>query len=299
MLDRQFPEYVTEFLTQAAAKGLSQKSVNFYNDELRYFVNWLCRNSPSATPDTLTPATLRSWFSDLGKTRNTGGVNCNFRAVRAFLNWLEFEYDLDWKNPIKKVKPGPAGIDPLPEIPLAVVEKLLAACDSGHNPLRDRAILKALIDTGARANELLNLNVGDVNLETGSVYIRKGKGNKKRVTFLGKNSATAVSSYLETRIELGPESPLFINDKGERLKFSGLRMLIRRLSQRAGVRAFGLHSFRRTCALTLYRATHDVLFVSKYLGHSNPIVTTRYLNLSGDDLRESFLQVSPADLLGN
>jgi hypothetical protein len=37
-------------------------------------------------------------------------------------------------------------------------------------------MILGLLDTGARAQEFLNLNLEDVELATGSVLIRQGKG---------------------------------------------------------------------------------------------------------------------------
>ena len=61
---------------------------------------------------------------------------------------------------------------------------------------RDYALLLALLDTGARASEITALNVGDLDLSTGSVVIRQGKGRKPRVTFLAARSLRMVIRYL-------------------------------------------------------------------------------------------------------
>jgi integrase len=47
-------------------------------------------------------------------------------------------------------------------------------------------VILGLLDTGARAQEYLNLNLADVDLANGSLLIRKGKGGKPRVAFLGR-----------------------------------------------------------------------------------------------------------------
>ena len=47
---------------------------------------------------------------------------------------------------------------------------------------------------------------------------------------------------------------------------------------------FSMHDFRRYCALTMYRESHDLLLVSLYLGHASVEVTRRYLDISRDDM---------------
>lgn len=169
-------------------------------------------------------------------------------------------------------------------------------CSETYDELRNTCILLTLIDTGARASELLALNICDVDLRTGSVQILKGKGNKFRTVWLGKRSGRFLSNYLDHR-NAGQDEPLFLNDENRRLKYFGLRMVITRLCKKAKIKYYSPHCFRRVCALTLYRKTRDIYFVSHYLGHSSPEVTRRYLNVNNEDLRDSFISNSPGDLL--
>ena len=77
---------------------------------------------------------------------------------------------------------------------------ILKTCDPGRlTGRRDRALLLTLLDTGCRASELLSLNVGDVNLDTGLVWVRHGKGDRGRVTFIGKRAMCMLKKHLEDR----------------------------------------------------------------------------------------------------
>jgi integrase/recombinase XerD len=292
-----FSNFASQFLEERKARGKAPKTILFYSMELKYFQVWLAEKNQSLDSiELLSPPLIRQYFIDLGTHRNKGGVVGSYRAIRAFFNWYDSEYEPVWKNPIRKVKIANNSIAPLAEIPLDDIQKLVDKC-SGKNELRDIAILKTLVDTGARATELISLNLADVNLTTGQVNILHGKGNKFRVVWLGEKSLKILKEYLKQREELKPDAPLFLNEDGNRLLFYGLRMVIFRLCNRSGVENKGLHCFRRTCALTLYRKTHDILFVSRYLGHSNIEVTKRYLNINNEDLKDQFKSCSPADLL--
>ena len=68
--------------------------------------------------------------------------------------------------------------------------------------LRDRAILELLYSTALRRRELRNLNIGDVDLGQGVVWVRKGKGGKDRVVPLGRTARRWVEAYLKRRPEL-------------------------------------------------------------------------------------------------
>jgi len=66
------------------------------------------------------------------------------------------------------------------------IVRLFKVC-SGKSPLdcRNKAILSISLDTGLRVSELANLTLDDVNIDTGSILVRYGKGNKQRVVRIG------------------------------------------------------------------------------------------------------------------
>ena len=219
---------ITAFLVDRQARGLSAGTVEFYRKKLRYVQAYLeARDVPSVQD--VTPHLLRRLLIDLGQRLNPGGVHAVYRAVRTFLRWHWAEYDLRERNPIIKVEALRVPQHSLEPVPLPDVKAMLATCRrrtfSGD---RDRAILLALLDTGCRASEFLAVNVGDVNLGTGAVQVSHGKGSKARVTFLGAKSRRALVRYLRHRPGAESADPLWIARGGTRLKYSGLRQIVRR-----------------------------------------------------------------------
>ena len=79
---------------------------------------------------------------------------------------------------------------------------LLRACrGQDMRDKRDEAILRLMFTTGARAGEVVALQVADVNLRSvpPTVIIRRGKGGKGRVIPLAVQSAAAIDKYLRAR----------------------------------------------------------------------------------------------------
>jgi integrase/recombinase XerD len=188
--------------------------------------------------------------------------------------------------------------DPLPPVPLDDLRKMLAVCEPrtflGD---RDRAALLALLDTGCRAAEFLALDVADVALSGGAVSIHQGKGRKGRVTFLGAKARKALLAYLRHRLQAGPAAPLWVTVEGGRLTYAGLRQMVRRRAEAAGVKAPSLHSFRRAFALASLRAGMDIVSLQRLLGHADLSVIRRYLAQTEDDLAEAHRKASPVDRL--
>ena len=65
--------------------------------------------------------------------------------------------------------------------------------------IRNRAIVELMYSTGARASEISNIKLRDIDLIEGYVYIREGKGCKDRVVPVGKIAIEAVKEYLKVR----------------------------------------------------------------------------------------------------
>jgi integrase/recombinase XerD len=297
-LEQQTISNVIEaFLFDRKSKDRTKRTILLYKNEIGYFTSWLSANNLTDDIEKITPDILRRWFLEIGTHRNKGGIHSNYRILRALFNFYNSEFEPEkWKSPFSKVKIESNHIEPLPEISLLDIQKLLDCCE-GKFKLRNEAILKCLLDTGARANEFLDLNINDVNLITGEVRILHGKNDKFRISWLGEQARKSLRRYLKTRENLYPNSPLWLNQNGDRLKFFGLRQILHRLEIKAGVEFKSPHSFRRAFGITLYRSGIDIYTISKMCGHSEIEVTKRYLNVNNDDLREAHNRASPANNL--
>lgn len=295
VLEENVKSSVECFLISCRSRQLSRSTITLYRLELGYFCNYL--NALGVEEfSVLTPETIRGYLVELSNRRNPGGCQVSFRVIKTFLRWTWEEFDFDSRCPIDRVNAPRVNNQPLPGIGLDEIRSMLAAC-KGPQAARDKAILISLLDTGCRATEFVSLNIGDVNLFSGSVTILLGKGGKGRTTFLGKTARKELRRYLQKRSGLSSNSPLWTTNEGDRLTRSGLRQILRRRSQDAGLPEPGAHDFRRACALSLLRNGADVVSVSRILGHSALNVTMRYLAQNVDDLAASHQLYSPADRL--
>lgn len=91
-------------------------------------------------------------------------------------------------------------VEPLEPVSFDTVSKMVKVCPRNtFTGDRDAAILLCLLDTGARANEFLDINLDDVNQARGDILIRQGKGRKPRTVYIGKQSKRALRRYLNNR----------------------------------------------------------------------------------------------------
>jgi integrase/recombinase XerD len=162
--------------------------------------------------------------------------------------------------------------------------------------VRDRAIVLGLLDTGCRAAELCALAVGDVDMKTGAVQIRRGKGDKGRTVYLGNLAREALWRYVSKRRDARPDDPLFETTKHGPMDRNALRKMLLGAGQRAEiVEPVTPHRLRHTFAITYLRNGGDVYTLQRLLGHSSMDMVRRYLALAQTDIAEAHRRASPVD----
>ena len=289
------PLLIESFIIDRKSQGLAAGSVHFYQKKLKYFLKF-CEGQAVTQISQLNSDLIRRYILEIAETHNPGGVHACFRPLRTFLLWVEEEelMPTDWRNPIRKVKAPKLPVEPIEPIAIQDVGALAETCKRSFPGARDKAMILGLLDTGARAQEFLNLNLEDIEVATGSALIRQGKGRKPRMVFLGRKTIRALRVYLRVRHDSNPA--LWVSIHGERMTYSALRCLLRRRAQQAGLKEIPTpHDFRRAFALVMLRNGVDIFALQKLMGHSDLQVLRRYLAQTDQDLQTAHMRGSPVD----
>lgn len=101
-----------------------------------------------------------------------------------------------------------------------------------------------------------------------------------RLLPLGENGVEILRQIIAINKEYGfqDEGFLFLGEKGKRIHIRAVDNRIRNLCKRAGIQpAKSAHDIRRTVATMLYRNTHDIELVRKFLGHSDVQTSWGYI----------------------
>lgn len=177
------------------------------------------------------------------------------------------------------------------------IDKLIGAAARLQPALRAatwRTLLGLLAVTGMRISEACNLNVDDIDADSGAVRIVNTKFNKSRQVLLHPTTLDALADYRRHRRTLCPlvtTPALLINSYGNRQQPSDAPRTFRQLVDAAGLvarpgqRRPRLHDIRHSVAVwTLmdwYRDGGDVQarlpLLSTWLGHIDPTSTYWYL----------------------
>jgi len=290
--------WLEAFLIDRKAAGVANGTLRFYRQKIKLFFDYCDAQSVNRIGQ-ITPSFLRQYLLYLEESgHNAGGRHAAFRTIRAFFLWYEDEVEPQgWSNPIRKVKAPKVPFEPLEPVSFDVVSKMVKACP--RNTFagdRDVAIMLCLLDTGARANEFLSVNLDDTNQASGDILIRQGKGHKPRTVYIGKQSKRALRRYLNHRTDDCPAlwvtHPRFGSN---RLSYAGLREVITRRAGDAQVDEPSLHDFRRAFALSMLRNGTDIFTLAKLMGHEGISVLQRYLKQTNLDTEEAHRRAGPVD----
>ncbi|MCK2157835.1 site-specific tyrosine recombinase XerD [Exiguobacterium sp. 17-1] len=168
----------------------------------------------------------------------------------------------------------------------------------GNDPLvrRDAAMLELLYGTGMRVSELLQLTLGDLQLELGYLSCL-GKGNKTRIIPISQTAIDSVSIYLElARNSLGGRQTdyVFLNSRGDRLSRQGFWKMIKRRAKEAGIeKDITPHVLRHSFATHLLENGADLRVVQEMLGHADLSTTQMYTHVNKARLHDVYKNHHP------
>lgn len=168
----------------------------------------------------------------------------------------------------------------------AEIDAMLRHAGRAYSGDRSRAAVMFMWRCGLRAAEVLALHTRDVDLDEGTVLVRHGKGNQRRMLGLDAQAAAVVRVWMvddRRALRLPRSGPVFATySKGFEGGVWGYPQLRNRLVQiadRAGVqKRVHPHGFRHTFAVNLLREGRNAYQIMKALGHNDLATTMRYLD---------------------
>jgi integrase len=172
------------------------------------------------------------------------------------------------------------------------IRQLVDSCNGNSiADIRNLAIVGILRSGGLRRNELVNLDTGDFNVRTGALLVRNGKGGKDRTVYLSEQAIAFVNHWIEVRGN-APGPLLLPIDKvsriyARRMTPDAILKIVQKLADRAGIKPFSPHDFRRTFCSDLLDAGVDIVTVQKLAGHTSPTVTAKYDRRGDETLRKA------------
>jgi site-specific recombinase XerD len=244
------PDLLPSWELHLRAERKSAETVKSYGDGVRAFLNWC---SQHGKPAILDRRQIREFIDDL----LTSGAKpatavARHLALRRFSAWLteEGEQDSDPLLGLRSPKLDKPVIEPLTDDQLRA---LLRACRGPDmRDKRDEALIRLMFTSGARAGEVVAMQVDDLNLRSvpPTAIIRRGKGGRGRVVPLAVEAAAAIDKYMRARRthRLKDDPALWLGDRGKHFSYDALHKTLAMRADMAGLQGFHPHRLRHTAA---------------------------------------------------
>ncbi|MEW6649426.1 MAG: tyrosine-type recombinase/integrase [Chloroflexota bacterium] len=278
----------TDFILARQAMGCTAATLKNYRYTLGRFIAWLEGQGVTAPQDT-TARRVREYLAQFSG-KSGWYANGNARAIRTLLRFWHKEGYL--AQPVTFDMPK-VHQKRLPFLTADQVKTVLAVCDA-----RERAIILLLVDSGLRRQEAINLNRADVDLVSGAIRVRQGKGRKDRLAVIGAATRRELLKYWRACPDQAENAPALQTESGGRFTPAGLRSLLARLARRSGVKV-SPHALRRTFATLALQGGMDLVSLQMLLGHADLSTTRGYIQWLDGDLLEAHRRSSPVDFLGH
>lgn len=281
-------EAVKEFLLAKLAGGRSLRTLERYEAVLMAFETLV---GGQALAD-VTPRLVRRFLASYrarGCTQET--VLSHYNVLRCFFNWVQREYQLTY-NPIGAVD-RPLTPSLLPKSMTAdQVKTLLQATESTRHPLRDKAFVMLMLDTGIRVGELCGILKEHVDLVRLEVRVF-GKDKRERLLPVGPKTGEILQAYFQSRADDLPFA--FVTFQGDDTRQMAVRVvqsLFKRLSKVTGFHV-NPHLLRSTFGSMWIINGGDEESLRQMMGHTTYAMTRRYVRLRVKDLHNKHAQYSP------
>ncbi len=294
MKTNDFPRLLSDFLLKElpGIRNQSKNTIESYRDTYIRLLTY-CRDILSIKPERLCVSDLTAeriieylnWLecerANSVSTRNQrlAAIHSLFRYVQTQAPEYMFQCQQVLGIPYKKTEKHV--VNYLSEIE---TKNLLAMPDiTTKKGRRDQAMLTLLYDSGARVQELADLRVGDLRLDSPAQVKLTGKGRKTRIVPLMDKTVALLQRYIsEQHLESAScyEHPLFFNAQDRKLTRQGIAYILKKYADVCNLQKISPHSLRHTKAMHLTEADINPIFIRDFLGHTDLKVTEIYSKTS-------------------
>ncbi|WP_328725242.1 tyrosine-type recombinase/integrase [Streptomyces sp. NBC_00259] len=245
-----FGVYAATWITE---RGISLSTADLYRSLLR---NHLVPTFGSAALADITPAMVRAWrVARLDAGAGASSVAKSYALLRAVL-MTAVEDRLIRRNPCR-VKG--ASVAPTPERPTATVQEVYAVARAIQPRYRALVLLAAF--TGLRWGELIGLHRRDLDLDAGTLRVRRNvaelhSGKRmlkepksaagKRTVAIPEVIVTDLITHLAIYAEAGPDGRVFIGAKKATPRRNHFNKVWRKACGQAGIKGLHFHDLRHT-----------------------------------------------------
>ncbi|MBU1061208.1 MAG: site-specific tyrosine recombinase XerD [Candidatus Omnitrophica bacterium] len=291
-------ELIEEFLSYLSVeRGFADNTLSSYKSDLVIFSKYLESSGIQSIQKVSRQIVTSFMLSEKDRGLSSNSISRELACLKSFFKFLVRENKV--KEDITSVIESPKLWKRLPStLNIQEVESLLKAPNLRElNGSRDKACLELMYATGMRVSELINVKMGDFNMELRFVKCF-GKSSKERIVPFGKKAKEAIARYLsKSRPELLKKKVsnfLFLTRLGKPMSRQTFWKIIKKYARLAGIKKdIKPHSLRHSFATHILERGADLRIVQEMLGHADISTTQIYTHVSKDRLKSIHKKFHP------
>jgi site-specific recombinase XerD len=244
---------IDSFRRHLRASNAAPRTVSTYLEGATQFATFLAaQGMPTNVPD-IRREHVEAFVVDILSRFKPATANNRYRSLLAFFKFLLEEGEIT-QSPMARMQPPMVPEQPPRVLSETEVRALLKACDGpGYPERRDKALILAYLDTGARLSEVGNLRLlgdddagSDVDLDGGLLRVL-GKGRRVRLAPIGAKTIQALDRYIRVRARhrYAYQPWLWLGQRG-RMTPSGIRQIVWDRAAEAGLEGVHPHALKHT-----------------------------------------------------
>lgn len=315
-----FAKYLSRFLSEHLPheRNVSRNTIVSYRDAFVLFIDFM-KSENNISPERLLLKHLNrenvvAYLRWLADEKHSSAATRNYRlaAIHSFCKYLQYEVidRMEQWQKILTIKAIRTDTKALKYLSTEGVKLLLEQPNiltwMGRRHL---AILSLMYDTGARVQEIVDLTVNSVRIDSEPYTIRLfGKGRKSRIVPLVKEQTEILRNYMEENHlndSCKASEPLFFNSRHEKMTREGISYILstyvsmaRKISPELIPDRLSCHSLRHSRAMHLLQAGVNLVYIRDILGHVS-IQTTEIYAHADSKAKRNALEMAYKDITPN
>lgn len=247
---------------------------NFYYCHLMYVKNYLDTVS-IYNSDEITMKVIKDYIiHEHENSVSNATINKRILAIKQIYKFFNIDNEI---LQLKKLREERVTFNALSRYELNLLKNYIL---TDKLSLKNRCVMSVLIDTGVRVNELLNIKINNININSKTIYLEVTKTKEHRIVPFTDFTASLLKDYIKL---VGLKNGILFN-----LTASGLASLFAKIKKELGFNDFHPHMLRHTLASNLHSKGLPIVMIQKIMGHHNLSTTERYIHFDLDDLVNSY-----------